>query len=79
MDVEDTGSQTRATDKREEDNKAKQWGHHGWEMDGGRERQRQKMEKGGARAGEKKDRMGQKMKMETEKAKENVGLRALKV
>lgn len=48
MDVEDTGSQTRGTDKSEEDNKAKQWGHHSWEMDGRRERQRQKREKGEA-------------------------------
>ena len=42
MDVKDMGRQTRGTNKREENNKAKQWSHQSWEMDGGRERQRQK-------------------------------------
>lgn len=34
MDVEDMGRQTRGPNKREGNNKAKQWGHQSWEMDG---------------------------------------------
>lgn len=49
MDVEDMGRQTRGTNKREENNKAKQWGHHSWEMDGGKERERQKKGEVGGR------------------------------
>lgn len=36
------GRQTRGTNKRVEDNKAKQCGHQSWEMDGRTERQGQK-------------------------------------
>lgn len=41
-DAEDMGKKTRGTNKRREDNKAKQWGHQTWEMDGRTQRQRQK-------------------------------------
>ena len=55
MDVVDMGRQTGGTNKSGEDNKAKQWGHQSWEMDGGRERQRQKKQ-GSGRQGEEKRR-----------------------
>lgn len=52
----DAGRQTRGMNKREDDNEAKQWGQQSWEMDGGRERQRQK--KGRERKREEKKRGG---------------------
>lgn len=76
MDVVDMGRQTGGTNKSGEDNKAKQWGHQSWEMDGGRERQRQKKREVGGRekrrgrgietrgGGGKKERIGEKTKME---------------
>lgn len=71
--------QTRGVNEREEDNKAKQWGHQNWEMDGRGERQ--SWERGGD--GEKRkegfsDRKGERMKLGRRRHEENVGLRALK-
>lgn len=60
-DVVDMGRQTRGTNKREEDNEAKQWGHRSWEMDGRGERQRQKTGRG-RRRGEKRKRQRGKEK-----------------
>lgn len=91
MDVVDMGRQTGGTNKSGEDNKAKQWGHQCWEMDGGRERQRQKKQ-GSGRQGEEKrrgrgiERRGGKEREKRRKdedgmrkaEKENAGLRALK-
>lgn len=82
MDVEDMGRQTRGTNKREEDNKAKQWGHRSCEMDGRRERQRQKKKKReggvweaeGLRGGRKDSK-----KMERERLEKHIcGIKSLK-
>lgn len=66
MDVEEREGKTRGTNKREEDNKAKQWGHQSREMDGRGERQRQKEGRGG---GEDPGKMKRRSALEEDKGK----------